>query len=130
MRAAVACASWTVPNTSVVSASSVRRSRPNGSVSKSLWSATPAATAGWASCMSRARPPPSPRTPSLLTRRVIESSANRPVVTVRGYDVSAGGGRDPLVERRALLQRPAERLDDGAERLLVHALAVRGAGGA
>src|SRR5581483_1403712 len=53
-------------------------SRPKGSRSKPLWSATPAATCGCANCISRARPPPSSGMASLLTRRMTASSANSP----------------------------------------------------
>src|SRR5437588_4924972 len=52
-------------------------------------------------------------------------------------DGSAGGGSartsgegDALVEGRALLERPTERVDDFTEGVLVHALAVRRTGGA
>src|SRR3954451_2875506 len=63
----------------VVMASRVPRRRANGSASKPLWSATPWATAGCASCMSRARPPPSRSTASPSTRRMAESAENNPV---------------------------------------------------
>src|SRR5207245_3534003 len=56
----------------------VRRSRRTGCDRKSKWSSTPAATFGCASGISSARPPPSSRMFSRLTRLVIESSAYSP----------------------------------------------------
>src|SRR3954452_21114853 len=102
-------------------ASRVPCSRLNGSRWKSLWSATPAATDGWASCINNARPPPSSSTPSPLTLRITASRGKSPAID--------SGRCHSAVQRRPLFERPAKRLDDRPEAVLVHHLAVGCPGG-
>src|SRR5919201_2259894 len=67
-----------LPNTHASVRSKVRRSRPAGSSWKLLWSRTPAATLGWANCISTAHVPPRVTAASRLTRQIIELGPKRP----------------------------------------------------
>src|SRR5256712_1658777 len=66
------------PKTIVIVRSSVRRRRPTVSSSNRLWSRTPAATRGSASCIRRAQVPPSVTTDSRFTRQIADCGPNRP----------------------------------------------------
>src|SRR3954470_18697853 len=119
MAATVRAERSTFPKTTAVMALSVATRRPNGSRSKSLCSATPLATKGWAICIRTARPPPSNSTPPPFTRRITASGGK-----------NGSGSGNPSVEGRALFERASEWFDDGAEAGLVHHLAVLGTRGA
>src|SRR5256885_8482548 len=62
----------------VIVRASVRRRRPTVSSSNRLWSRTPAATRGCASCIRRAQVPPSVTADSRFTRQMADSGPNRP----------------------------------------------------
>src|SRR5262249_47647965 len=64
--------------TSVSIRSRVRRRRVSGSLRNRLCAATPAATRGWATWRSSARPPPSSTAASRCTRHVMLSAVKRP----------------------------------------------------
>src|SRR5207244_11362198 len=70
------------PKTMVMVRSSVRRRRPTVSSSNRLWSRTPAATCGCASCIKRAHVPPSVTTDSRFTRQIADSGPNKPASSI------------------------------------------------
>src|SRR5947207_552456 len=77
IRRPTASASASEPKTTAYVASRVPCRRRNGLDWKSLWSATPWATAGWASCRSNARPAARNSAGSAFTRRTTESLGKR-----------------------------------------------------
>ncbi len=102
--AAVACSRS--PNTTVRVASSVARSRWNGSARKSLCWATPAATGGWASCNKRPAGPAASSARSRPTRHASEAGPNRPGSLGAPGAGSAGDSEDQVGDQPSVTARP------------------------
>src|SRR2546428_2653323 len=107
------------PKTMVIVRSSGRRRRPTVSSSKWLWSRTPAATRGCASCIKIAQVPPSVTADSRLTRQMGDSGPNRPWSSIMLPDaidpsLVTGARDDAHYMERALAQaRRAAAIGEG-----------------
>src|SRR6266550_3079802 len=97
------------PKTIVIVRSSVRRRRPTVSSSNRLWSRTPAATRGCASCIRIAQVPPSVTADSRFTRQMGDFGPNRPWSSIMLPDaidpsLVTGARADTHYMERALAQ--------------------------